>query len=606
MKMGLAFCALLLSATSGYSQVVARFDGIDYPADTNGDINVTVGALATTKIIRVYDPSSSQTTLPTLSFRTLTISGTASTGARLEVLIASEDTTTFPPDFQVLSAMSEGVVNLGVPDSSGNPTGGIVFTDASLRAASVLAIAVSGDIHGNIDAGTVFRIQALGVTDTGTGIVSGGTINSTIKAYAADTVNSLQFPPSMGNASINVIEAYREMKGSIQAVGGARQSSGLISDSASVLRVQVSGNVSQGNALGLDADVLVPNGSIGSISCSGPIGTTRRVNITAGEMLGQVRTASDVEPISGSTPSRTLNANITAGAGYNTTTNIPAQVRYGKIQLAESSGDVTGNITAQSLGRVSFLVDGVGTGGILVRGRIDGNVTIQNNCYLADIVASSINGDVTIGHNLSGSIVAYGTDTQVDPTAGTIKTITIGRATAVSPQVFTTPYENGFSGSFATPIDLRPNSSRPIPWLDRLGVTTIIDDSIDATIYARYVDQIDISRMSLGAKENNYANYRPRIEVRAFGTMRVDSLEAGIIWSGDVQYDGDDVVTPLGEYYADGERASFGCVSPMSDIWVKGRSTAAARVLVDEDMRGQLRMPLLDTDDAIHIGLGSV
>ncbi|MBY0311762.1 MAG: hypothetical protein K2W85_06815 [Phycisphaerales bacterium] len=166
-------------------------------------------------------------------------------------------------------------------------------------------------------------------------------------------------------------------------------SSGAIQTSASISRVRVLGDVSQGNSLGLDADIIAPNGSISSIFSTGPIGTSRRVNISAGELIGQIRTADDGQAISASTPARAVDANISAGTGYNTTTNVAAQQRYGKIQLLESSGNVSGNISMQSLGSHAATIDG-DRGGILVRGRIVGNITIKENSYQADIVASSI------------------------------------------------------------------------------------------------------------------------------------------------------------------------------------------------------------------------
>ncbi len=40
-------------------------------------------------------------------------------------------------------------------------TDGIEITDPTLRAATILAISVNGNIHGTIECGRVFRIQAL-------------------------------------------------------------------------------------------------------------------------------------------------------------------------------------------------------------------------------------------------------------------------------------------------------------------------------------------------------------------------------------------------------------------------------------------------------------
>lgn len=46
----------------------------------------------------------------------------------------------------------------GAVDLGSTSTGAIIFGNAGLRDATDVALAVSGDIHGNIDAGTVFSI----------------------------------------------------------------------------------------------------------------------------------------------------------------------------------------------------------------------------------------------------------------------------------------------------------------------------------------------------------------------------------------------------------------------------------------------------------------
>lgn len=595
MLAGLA--ALPFAMSRANAQVVAIFGSQTVTADTNGDITIDVGQISGTALLKVHDPTAGSSTPPTANLRTLTIVGTAASGGKLQVLVANPQTTVIPVGVDISNFIEPGVANWSAPNSNA-----IVFSDSGLRDVSEIAAAVTGDIAGNIQIGNVVKLQALGVTNPNTGIVAGGTIDSNITATAPDPFNGSDAPPGLGNSAINIIEAFRQIKGSIQATSGSRLSGGLIQQSASISRVRVFGEFSQGNSLGLDADILAPNGSISGIFSTGPIGTSRRVTISAGETIAQIRTA-DVgsNAINSSTPARAINADISAGTGYNTTTNIAAQQRYGKLQLLESSGDITGDIKMQSLGSHAANYDNINRGGILVWGRIVGNITIAENSYSADIIASSIVGHVKVGWCLFGSIVAYGTDTAVDPSAGTITSVSVGRATVVSPETENN-YPRGFVGGKNPPIDLTPTGSNP--WFDRTGASLHGGDSVDSTIFAKAIPAIDLYQMTLEEKNSAQAPFRPRVEVRDGGELTVGEIKAGIIWSGKLVFNDSTIVTSPSDYYMKAKKVIFGCVSPVSDVWINGISEASLEVSVENDLRGELRVSSLRQGDYVHVGLG--
>lgn len=77
MKRALTLLASLCTCVgSVFGQVVAKVQGstTTYTQDVNGNITVPLGTFTTDKLIRVYDPNSSQQTLPIQSLFSLTVS----------------------------------------------------------------------------------------------------------------------------------------------------------------------------------------------------------------------------------------------------------------------------------------------------------------------------------------------------------------------------------------------------------------------------------------------------------------------------------------------------------------------------------------------------
>ncbi|MBY0311761.1 MAG: hypothetical protein K2W85_06810 [Phycisphaerales bacterium] len=199
-----AIAALPLTVPRADAQVVATFGSQTVTADANGDITINVGQITATALLKVHDPTAGSGVLPAASLRVLTVVGTANAGGTLQILVANPGVTDFPTGNGLNLPLEPGVANWAAPNANC-----IVFSSTSLRDAADIAAAVTGNIEGNIQIGKVTKLQALGVTDLGTGQVTGGAINSNITATAADPNNNLQFPGGLGNSAINVIEAFR-------------------------------------------------------------------------------------------------------------------------------------------------------------------------------------------------------------------------------------------------------------------------------------------------------------------------------------------------------------------------------------------------------------
>ncbi|MBY0308377.1 MAG: hypothetical protein K2Q09_06520 [Phycisphaerales bacterium] len=131
--------------------------------------------------------------------------------------------------------------------------------------------------------------------------------------------------------------------------------------------------------------------------------------------------------------------------------------------------------------------------GVLTPGRITGAIPVDYLMREANIVGSSITGEVKIGKQLKGAVIAYGrpdaegTETAVnDPDAGEIWTLSVGNG--VNDFDGSDPYwrddgsgtyfgfRTGFVGSALAPIPMAPGSGGPSSptavWEHRVWLTT--------------------------------------------------------------------------------------------------------------------------------------
>lgn len=187
---------LVATASRVEAQIVAYVPGGPVYADQNGDLTITLGEIDSDVLIRIFDEATcEENTEPSLSVGTVTITGAATGSARLRILVANCDwhLDFDPGSDQPTATLLSGVVNFGHATNGGliirHPTNP---NDHSLRNASVLALAATGNIAGSIDVGRVFRIQALGITNPSTGAVTGGTVSSSITSHIVNVPNSQQ------------------------------------------------------------------------------------------------------------------------------------------------------------------------------------------------------------------------------------------------------------------------------------------------------------------------------------------------------------------------------------------------------------------------------
>lgn len=196
---------------------MAKVGSTTVASTTNGnDLTIPLGTISTDTLLRIYDDQTNSTTAPSLSVGKVTINGSiaSGSGATLQVLVANSSVTAFPGNGQVQSIVLPGVVNLG--RSTDTAPGGLVIPDTDLRNATVLALAATGDLAGDIDVGRVFRIQALGRVENNQFL--GGVIASNVTAHTPDVFAPLP-DGALSDYAINVITCGDLISGNIVATG---------------------------------------------------------------------------------------------------------------------------------------------------------------------------------------------------------------------------------------------------------------------------------------------------------------------------------------------------------------------------------------------------
>ncbi|MBY0263412.1 MAG: hypothetical protein K2Q20_13775 [Phycisphaerales bacterium] len=284
----LALCATSsLTGIAWAQDIVVKVNGavVQTISTDNPDILVPLGHRTVDTLVQVYADEAT----PTRRVNSLTLSG-SSAGAAIRVLVANRSVSAFPLQADLL--LSSGLRDLGGISFPPDPVTG----DQSLRDASLLAVAVNGDITGDITAGRIFRVQASGRTENG--VALGGRIWNTapnVNREVNITATAPDAGPSLGQLAINVITAANGIRGRIEA---AKQP-GYIGDVLDPAQYGSIGRVvvTPLNAEGLQADVLA-SGYIGSIFSTGPIGdgfTTPR--IWAGERIEEIRAIDESGPV---------------------------------------------------------------------------------------------------------------------------------------------------------------------------------------------------------------------------------------------------------------------------------------------------------------------
>jgi len=572
------------------AQVVAvGAPGGPVTADQNGNLSISVGEVSTDLLIRIYDPATCDpNTAPTHSVGTVTITGSATSTGRLRVLVANCDE---QYDFDPISGVSTAYVPEGVVDF-GHPTNGglIIYNpgdsgDTSLRDASYLALAAQGDVMGDIDVGRVFRIQAFGYTVGTPPVLVGGTISSDITSWQVNDLDSTsldRFEP-ISLCAIKTIVAGKAITGTVKADTTVAFDPAETDTYASIGRIAVGPGE---DAAGITGNILASKGRVVGVYSTGPIGgPTSASTIIAANGIYRVQTST---PDSSSLLARNMHLNLNAGSQP----HLQAIAHYeGPLANLRTAGSISGSISATNL---SFANDDV-IGGIVARGPITASIAIQYNMVDSNIIGSSITGPVTIGFMAQGCIVATGVD-ENDANAGHISAVQIGYGSV--PQPYSDVWRRGFLGSNCPPVNAVNGGA------DWYLAHCAGGGTSDSVIRAGSIGSVRISIMSqvYGALPGFEILLRkaevPRIEAGTIGSLEIGDMRAGVVWSGELEFENDLVSNDPENDYALVHALTIGCVGPGADLWFRG----CERAEFLHDVFGELHLPALGSNETIWIG----
>jgi len=581
--------AVTLMAPYTDGQVIAvGAPGGPVMADINGNLAIDVGTVITPLVIRIFDPATDHDTGPTLSVATVTITGTAGVNGKLRVLVANSIYFDFDPTSDnPLDLWLSGVVNFG--NASG---GGLIIHnpgnpgDTTLRDATHLALAATGNVAGDIDVGRVFRIQALGVTDPETGDVIGGTISSNITTYVHNDFSSQQgngFEP-IGSCAIKVIAAGNAVTGTITANSDVAIDHDHTNETyASIGRVEVGPWL---EAAGITGDIIAANGRIVQVYSTGPIGTPSAAStIVAANGIREIRAgpAGSAEVLA-----RDLNVNILSGV-------LPSafgQSQFdGPLGNILTGGAIHGSIEAENL---SFDATSPSLGGIIAQGPITASITVLANMLDSNIIGSSITGSVWVGWLAQGCIVATGVDPN-DPNGGHINAVRIGYGSVIP--LYQDLYRPGMSGSYCPPVQVLESAD----WYESQCIGGGTSDSV---IHADSIGLLRISSMSqvygtvFGTQDLIIKTDVPRVEANTIGTLVIGDMRAGVVWSGELEYTSGVIDNAVENDYASIGAMTIGCIGPGADVWFAD----CERAVIEHDVFGELHLPVLASGETIWIG----
>ncbi|MBY0309241.1 MAG: hypothetical protein K2Q09_10905 [Phycisphaerales bacterium] len=335
----------------------------------------------------------------------------------------------------------------------------------------------------------------------------------------------------------------------------------------------------------------------------------------------------------------------------------------GGITVMHTRGAIVGAIHAAVLTNASpepGNADLHGHSGIIAGGSVSG-VTIDYHVRYANILGTSVNA-VHIGKTLQGAVVAYGTGgggSGLSVGSGDIFDLQVGTAPPTTPESDPFPHvPSGFLGCDVAPLDMSPGlSGDPTSavtaegydadrWLYRSGGDTgcevggSVGAAVDSVIRAeaRIVKSaVSFMTQRIGAcasgGEERIAAYRPRIEAPYCTFFSLGVMEAGVVWSGKLNYNTGTGALADGreDDYLTSNASDFHTIGPAADFWWKSIPNT---LLFDQNLRiagdptdttfgyghggvlGELHLPTLpsgayvlvdggigDTNDADAIGL---
>jgi len=603
---------MLMPAAVAHAQVMYSVNG-GTPATmpTNGQI--VVGAITSDTLVHVFESGTSDVVLPTLNLEKIILHGSASSGARLYILIAAENAA-FPAEFQSRAFLAPGLVEFGV-DQFGesvatslsiiNPSNS---SDHSLRDASVLAMGVAHNTSGAIDVGRVFRIQALGVTN-GSGGIDGGIVHSDITAHTHNILRN-DGTTGLGLLTINVIAAGKGITGDITALG-VRSPSGATQQQASIGRVIVGPTDS---VVGIQRNILAEDGTIGTVYTTGPIGDAEVSpqvipKIWAGDGIGEISARSEdaVTPLNKDfTVAVESNRMMTRGTGYSW--GVPRE--DGVLQLIRTAGDYdgpeirAGNIACAVPSVAGLTPPGSSCGllGIIIGGTCRAPITIDWMVLDAMFIARSFEEQIIVGRFMNGGIVATGTpDANGVSLGGVIERVDIGNSDldpSMGPE-----YTNLGVGLCGTDTGLFNPSPNEDAWFG-YGLGAAPPVSVDGVI--RATDSIGVCNIRALANEYKqfssggfeYRTNPPRVEAPHIVSLYLGDLRCGVVWSGKLG------ATTFDDFYATIDIVNVGCMGPHSDVWMKnwGPLSGGRVANFSGNVLGDIHVPSVPAGRTITIG----
>jgi len=437
-----------------------------------------------------------------------------------------------------------------------------------------------------------------------------GTISANITALALDQAFGIGGQFELRRRSITYIKAGYGISGTILALGD-----GTVPDRSSLATLAGIGRIIVGPSvnpapLGITGDILAPNGRIASIFTTGPIGTSpsARSKITAGDGIIEVRAivvdettgqAGAVVPVDFFVDILANSLMLDPATGDMLPSFQPRGPDFdGLLTLVETAGDLTGTVRATNIAcqRGGIGVVGTGTGdpacrkpGIFVQGIVYAPIKIDYACTYVTIAARTFLAPITIGQFLKGSVVAVGGATPPVPANpafidGHIKKLTLGRAEL--PAAFEPTYvyaHDGICGLAVPPF--RPTN------LDEWFTQTDRDSgAIDGVIKAvGSIAIADISALSL-RHVGSCKVTPPRVESPHIGTLIIDDLRLGAVWSGlDDSNPGNDFATI--------DTLSVGCVGPEASVWMRDWTSARFSTVF-----GDIHVPSTAASSTIFVG----
>lgn len=540
---------------------------------------------------------------------------------------------------ELFHELTAGVLHIG---GAGLPAVNFGSTDLAKR--SRFAAAVLGNVYGHITAGRVARIQAQGRNDANNQLIDGvisGNITSTQEDEFSEANNA--FPPrwfrdaDKRQLAIGFI-ACNTLTGTVRAntPDTFRPGITIYEHNASIDVIRVGEFApDDGAGFALSGDILAPAGRIGSITIGCPIkpatvnGPLPRIWAGNGVWVIDTFRVNDL-PRDVDVHAHIKTAWETADGGaipdaWDQRFDMPLAGDVGgfphtgllwpqgnetrgrcvtfeqSMHKFEIGGDFVGTIEAKNLSSPRYhltepeWVPPIGWWGISIGGTFTGKLHVRDRVLTANIMAASfiepgppVPGEamIAIGTYLKGSVIAKSA-------TGAIPSIDIGNDSLAEEPGNGDPDDRiGFLGSWNPPCQPSLDVPTDVVWSEH--------QEPDAMIRASAIGWLNIESMNYGTRIPNtpitpsIKRFPPRIECPTIGSLVVDELACGVVWSG-VRDDPDP--NDFDNDYTEVTTVQIGCAQDGVDLWLD-----TLDVVVAGNFGGRIHMQSLAANGIIRVG----